>query len=98
MFTLVGPITQVNHNAAHREIVLTLNNLDVSKFKPIYCKSVDKAFLQFMKKMLENTKCTPVHLKFTIIDQNNKSFTKIVTRKKLKTPINSFNYIHFIKN
>ena len=97
MFTLVGPIRQVNQNTAQREIVLKINNIDISKLKPLYCKSMDKAFLQFMKQILQNTICTPVHLKFSIMNQNNKVFTKTVTRKQLKTPIGSFKYIHFIK-
>ena len=97
MFTLVGPIRQINHNAGNGEILLKINSLDVSKFKSVYCKSVDKAFLQFTKQILENTTCTPVHLTLSIMNQNNKRFTKSVTRKKLKTPINSFKYIHFIK-
>ena len=50
-----------------------------------------------MKQILQNTICTPVHLKFSIMNQNNKVFTKTVTRKQLKTPIGSFKYIHFIK-
>ena len=50
-----------------------------------------------MKTVLVNTTCSPVHLRLTIVDQNNTFFTKVVTRKKLKNPINSFQYIHFIK-
>ena len=92
MFTLIK-VEQTKHD---REILSKLNSVNLSKIKPVNCKSANTAFLKFMQKLLMNTKCSPVYLRLTIENCNNKIETKTVGRKKLRTAINSFQFIHFI--
>ena len=97
MFTLVK-VEQININITNRVLTSKLNSLNLSRIVPIKCKSLNQSFLKFMRKLLHNTTCSPVYLKLTIADSKNILYTKTVGRKKLNTPINSFQYVHFIKN
>ena len=97
MFKL-NKIEHMNYTADHKEIIARLKNINIVNMKPIHGKSLhNSVFLKFMKQILINTTSTPVVLKLTIKDQNNKLFTETVTRKKLRNPIRSFKYVHFIK-